>query len=75
MKVSRLQINDKILYLSASYDLLFEGNWIDNVLKKKCCRLKESFVYRNKSGSLVALGHLRIFALFKWKRIKFLFQL
>ena len=32
MKVSRLQINDKIFYLSASYDLLFEGNWIDNVL-------------------------------------------
>lgn len=32
MKVFRLQINDKIFYLSASYDLLFEGNWIDNVL-------------------------------------------
>lgn len=32
MKVSRLQINDEIFYLSASYDLLFEGNWIDNVL-------------------------------------------
>lgn len=26
MKVFRLQINDKIFYLSASYDLLFEGN-------------------------------------------------